>query len=176
LALGVSLAFAHQANIRYRKFIIRLTQISAGALLISIGSYLGINENWIFFGVLHFLAFASVVAVWFANKPRLSLAIGIGVFVLAGTGWLSPRWPFHLLFSNLPDYTNDFVAPIPWLGVVYIGIFLGHTRWLKSDPLKPWRQFSYSRWLVLPGQHGLIIYLLHQPILIGALYLISILL
>jgi uncharacterized membrane protein len=171
LALGISLSFTHKERIRYKKLFKRVAQISAGALIISIGSYIFVRENWIFFGVLHFLALASLLCVGFANKPKLSFLIGLGFFALASTQWLIPRWPFHLLFNNLPAYTNDFVAIVPWLGMVFFGISLGHNSWFKSDPLKAMRTKSYANYLVWPGQHSLMIYLLHQPIMIALVYL-----
>jgi uncharacterized membrane protein len=176
LALGVSLSFAHTPVIQYRKFFKRVMQISAGALLISIGSYIFIRSNWIFFGVLHFLALASLICVWFAGRPKLSFCIGIGFFALGASGLLIPRWPFHLLFDSLPDYTNDFVAIVPWLGMVFFGITLGHSQWFRDDPLGKYANTRFSSALVWPGQHSLMIYLLHQPIMIGALYVVYLLL
>ncbi|MFC4699618.1 heparan-alpha-glucosaminide N-acetyltransferase [Glaciecola siphonariae] len=173
LALGSSLHFAYASSINYSKFLKRVLQISAGALLISIASYIAIPSNWIFFGVLHFLALASIICVGFANWPKLSFIIGISFFILAASDVLISRWPFHLLFDGLPDYTNDFVAPVPWLGMVFLGISLGHTQWLKRDPLQGKINPAVLRFAVWPGQHGLMIYLLHQPIMIALLYGLS---
>nr|WP_136249649.1 heparan-alpha-glucosaminide N-acetyltransferase [Ningiella ruwaisensis] len=177
LCLGVSLVFAHSQQFNARKFITRVLQIALSALLISVGSYIFINEHWIFFGVLHFLAFASLVTIAFVRKPLLSLSLGLLCFALASFQYLTNRFPFRLFFENLPHYTNDYVAPIPWLGMVFFGISLGHSTILKNDPLKA--SFakistnSIKTCLIWPGQHSLSIYLLHQPILIGSLFLIS---
>lgn len=176
LALGISLTFAHQHKIHYAKFIKRVAQIAAGALVISIATFFFINNNWIFFGVLHFLALASILCLGFVNRPTLSFIIAVGFFALGASGWWVPRWPFHLLFSGLPSYTNDYVAPIPWLGMVFLGIAIAHTRWFKADPLRRYKQHRFSRYWAWPGQHGLVIYLLHQPILIGLMYVVYVLL
>lgn len=175
LALGISLCFAHQPKIMYYKFFKRVLQIAAGALLISVSTYFVIHSNWIFFGVLHFLAFASIVCIGFVKKPRLSFVIGLTFLIVGFAGWVKPRWPFDIFFANLPSYTNDYVAIFPWLGMVFIGITLGHSPWFKSDPLKHLQQRQYSKYAVWPGQHGLSIYLLHQPILIALLYVVSLL-
>ncbi|WP_371195173.1 heparan-alpha-glucosaminide N-acetyltransferase [Glaciecola sp. SC05] len=176
LALGISLTFAHQHNIDYPNFMKRLAKITASALIISIVTFIFIRENWIFFGVLHFLALASVLCLPFVKMPRTSFVIGTGFMLLGASGWFISRWPFHLLFTDLPLYTNDYVAIVPWLGMVFFGIALGHNAWFKADPMQHLTQHRYSKYAALPGQHGLLIYLLHQPILIGSLYLISLML
>lgn len=173
VALGASLSFAHQVNFQLKKFLKRLVQISTGAALISLATFLAIPENWIFFGVLHFLAFASVICIAFVNMPRISLIIGSVLMFAGANGWVIPRWPFHLLFNDLPQYTNDYVAPIPWLGMVFWGIYLAHNDWFRRDPLRGFKDKAWSNYAALPGQHGLIIYLLHQPIMLGGLYLLS---
>ncbi|MDT0594063.1 heparan-alpha-glucosaminide N-acetyltransferase [Glaciecola petra] len=174
LCLGVSLSFAHAKQFKGRKFFLRLMQISLSALLISVATFFAINDNWIFFGVLHFLALSSVIVIFFVSYPRVSLSIGI-VFVVIGVMQVVPsRWPFHLLFDGLPKYTNDFVAIFPWLGLVFIGVSLGHSEWMKNDVLAPSLSNSkHLATLVWPGQHSLSIYLLHQPIMMGILFLIS---
>lgn len=173
LCLGISLTFAHKHALRVQKFIYRVAQISAAALIISIATYFAIPENWIFFGVLHFLAFASCVVIFFVNKPKFSLFIG-AVFISVGALEVFPnRWPFHLVFDGLPKYTNDYVAIFPWLGMVFIGVFIAHTQWFQNDPFATSSGRARKAWLVWPGQHSLSIYLLHQPIMMGALYLLS---
>ena len=66
--------------------------------------------------------------------------------------------------------TEDYVPLFPWTGVLLIGIAAGH--WLlraRFAPLAPARHAPAAlRWL---GRHSLIIYLGHQPLLIGLLWI-----
>ena len=71
-----------------------------------------------------------------------------------------------------PARSNDFVPFFPAFAAVAVGIAMAR--------LLPLRQFELSamlattrpaRVLALLGRHSLIVYLLHQPILIGGLWL-----
>ncbi len=174
LCLGASLTLAYKQRFRPKKFFVRVLQIAGAAGVISIGSYLFIPKNWIFFGVLHFLAVSSLIGILFIHHPKISIGLG-ALFLITGALQIVPtRWPFHLLFDNLPSYTNDYVAFVPWFGMVLLGIGLAHANWFLKDPAK--NLISYEKkWWVWPGKHSLSIYLLHQPLLMGALYLVTLL-
>ncbi|MFC3121587.1 heparan-alpha-glucosaminide N-acetyltransferase [Agaribacter flavus] len=175
LCLGVSLSLAYSEQIHWRKFIVRTSQIAAGALVISVGSYYFIRENWIFFGVLHFLALSSVLALPFVRYPRVSALLGTLVIAVGAFQLVPTRWPFHLLFDNLPSYTNDYVAFFPWFGMVLLGVCLGYSQWLKNDPLGFIKNNKNAKYFVWPGQHSLMIYLLHQPVLVVLILLYGLL-
>ena len=69
--------------------------------------------------------------------------------------------------------TEDYVPVFPWFGVVLIGIFIGHQ--LLGAPalrvIQSWQSnMPLARGLALAGRHSLLIYMLHQPIMFGALW------
>ena len=166
ICVGISLAYVHDKSIQLKKFLTRLGQIALGSIMVTIMSLVMFPENWIFFGVLHFIVVASIMALPLANRPRLALCSGIAMLLGFNLGWLSSWWPFVYISMYLPRYTNDWVPLIPWLGVVWIGISLGHNRWLRKDPVSLLGISPYWSW---PGQHSLMIYLAHQPILYSLL-------
>jgi uncharacterized membrane protein len=108
--------------------------------------------------------------IGFVRYPKLSLVGGVMIVALYNLGVFRSFWPFSYIREWLPSYTNDYVGLAPWLGVVMIGIFVGHQAWLRKDPLAA---LSSKRWLVKPGQHSLIIYLVHQPLFFGFFELIN---
>jgi uncharacterized membrane protein len=160
ICLGASLHLSYHLAINWKKFSKRLTQILLSALAISLVSLSMIPQNYIYFGVLHFIAVASLLCLFFANKPWLSLGIGLVIILLFNLGTVSDRWPFAYIRDSLPNYSNDYVGLFPWLGVVLIGIFLASTQFLQNDPLKSMARYQC---LATPGKHSLIIYLIHQP-------------
>src|SRR3989344_1356638 len=74
-----------------------------------------------------------------------------------------------------PDYfaSVDYFPLLPWFGVILIGLvagqkfYIGNTRWRERYKLKA---ISYK--LTWPGRHSLMLYLIHQPIILLILTLL----
>jgi uncharacterized membrane protein len=168
--VGVGLAFAHGRGFKRRPFLLRLGRVALGAVVVTTMSIFMFPESWIYFGVLHFIVLASVLSLPLAGRPRLAGCLGAAMVLLYWAGWPTYGWPIHYLNEWLPAYTNDFVSPSPWFGVVWLGVALGHSAWFKRDPL---RNFPGAARLGVPGRHSLLIYLLHQPVLFGLFWLVQ---
>lgn len=170
--VGISLVLANPGQMRWRAFWSREARIIAGAALISLGTWLAYPHAWVWFGVLHFIALASLLAVPLVFRPRLALALGIVIVLLYHlTDWFNLA-PLHRLLAeplHLPLGTIDLTRLIPWLGVVYAGIYLGHRRLfgLYSLPLGP-----ISRPIIWLGRHSLVFYLIHQLPLFALAWLV----
>ncbi len=70
----------------------------------------------------------------------------------------------------------DYFPILPWFGLVLVGIFLGNTLYRdykRRFPIKDVSNHPISRAFIFLGRNSLIIYLLHQPILIAVLYLLG---
>lgn len=66
-------------------------------------------------------------------------------------------------------YSADYYPIIPWLFLYLIGMVFGK----KLDEHREYAVFQrkFPRWMTFPGRHSLLIYLLHQPILYGLMWL-----
>jgi uncharacterized membrane protein len=175
LLAGGSLALSQAAGWQWRRYWRRLLQILGCAALVSAGSYLLFPASWIYFGVLHHLALASVLALPFLHWPRAALAAA-GPLLLVGIGYANAifdqqPWQFIGLMSHKPR-TEDYVPLLPWFGLVLCGIWTGsrlawQPRW---QSLRAWQPRSgAARLLAWAGRHSLAIYMIHQPVLIGLL-------
>ena len=171
--VGVSLVLADRAGVGVRKRLARIALVAAGAIAVSVASWLFAPSRWISFGVLHAIALSSLLGWPLARRPRLALAIGLACLA-APLAFSHPlfdsRWTNWIGFATARPPTDDYVPLVPWFGVVALGIAAGHAL-VRRDfaPLAPLGRAP--RWLRWLGRHSLAVYLVHQPILVGALAL-----
>jgi uncharacterized membrane protein len=179
LVMGASLWLAAGRGVRWRPYLRRLGLVAGAAALVSLSSWAMFPRSWIFFGVLHFIAVASVLGLAFVRLRWTNLVLGL---LLTGVGvsfafpfFDQPAWQWFGLMTYKP-FTEDYVPLLPWFGVVLIGIFLGRmlfdrtplprfARWGSGTPV--------ARGLAFAGRHSLFIYLAHQPLLLGLLWLLT---
>lgn len=177
LLAGVGLALAHAKGFRPLPFLKRLLKIGGAALAVTIGTYFAFPDSYIFFGILHCIAVASLLALPFLRVlPALTLAVAVFCFVapslFTSPALDAPYLEWLGLGASVP-VTNDYVPIFPWFGLVLIGIALG--KFLLSQAgslfLARWRaQDAFSKALVWAGRKSLPIYLIHQLVLLGILY------
>ncbi len=178
LVAGISLTLATRNGVHLRSYFKRLAVIVGCATLISVSSYFMFGPRWIFFGVLHFIAAASVLGLAFVQRPRLALAAGIGLIALdrmfSHHIFDQPALQWLGLMTFKPP-TEDYVPLTPWFGVMLIGIFLAHALCRESLPARTNKLSATppARLLAFAGRHSLVIYMLHQPILIGLLRVVK---
>jgi uncharacterized membrane protein len=173
VGIGLVLAGRAGAGMASAHFWKRCALIAACALAASAGSYLLFPQRFIYFGILHCIALASILASPCVPRPRLALALG-AIIVVAGLTLahpaFDPRWMSWIGFTTTKPATEDFVPLAPWSGVVFIGIALGQTlARVDFRPLAP--VAAAPRWLQWLGRHSLAVYMVHQPVLLGLLWL-----
>ncbi|MBB5572626.1 MULTISPECIES: DUF1624 domain-containing protein [Rhizobium] len=182
---GFSLVLANTPEIRWRPYFKRLGMIVAAAVAISVVTFIGMRDEWIFFGILHSIAAASIIGLLFLRLPAfatllIAVLLGAGIIVDNVIAPLSLHsavfdqpWLYWLgLSDNLPR-SNDYVPVFPWLtpflfglGIAQLALSLG---WLRSlAKLGPGRNL-----IARIGRHSLAFYLVHQPVLFGLVYLLS---
>ncbi|WP_245409886.1 DUF1624 domain-containing protein [Pararhizobium haloflavum] len=177
---GFSLVLGHYPTIRWRPFWKRFAMIVAAALAITIATWFATPSRFIFFGILHAIAAASLIGLAFLRLPPL-LTIAAGVFVVVAPQFLRSAffdapifWWVGLSSANPPS--NDYVPLFPFFSPTLFGIALA--RILKDrdrlgflamngEPSGP------SRLLAFAGRHSLLVYLVHQPVLIACVYLFA---
>lgn len=166
---GVSLWLAHGQGIRWPAFWSRFAKLAAAAALVTLASIWLVPGGPIWFGILHAIAAASLLGLIALRLPwPVTLAVAAVIFAAA---W-GPRFPafdpIWLVWTGLAEsrpMMGDYVPLVPWAAPALAGVAVAKA--LRID-LWPGRAPSRAvHRLTFPGRHSLIIYLIHQPILIG---------
>jgi uncharacterized membrane protein len=174
LAVGMSSYSAYQKSINKSKLIKAVSKLFAVSMFITLSSFFMHPNAWVYFGIIHFVTVALPISVLFVRAPYIALIIGISCFVGFWSGILNlyPVWQWSVSHLGIPTRTVDLVSFFPWIGVVLIGVFVMHKQLFQVKI----KTSAISDKLVMLGQHSLIIYLIHQPILYGLFGLTDIIL
>lgn len=173
--VGVSLSLSNsRREVNARHYILRGLKIFLWGMVITAATWIYPHKGFIVFGVLHFIGLAVILTYPLAGRRAAALtlsAIAITVgFIMSGVRvetpllmWLGIR-PYNL-------YTLDYFPFFPWLGVVLLGIFTGDTLYPGYR-----RRFGLRAWspslLQLIGRNSLKVYLIHQPVIVGIIWLL----
>jgi len=172
LLVGVSLFLAHRAGISPRRFWRRIALVGACALLVTAGSYVTFPKTFITFGILHCIVVSSILGWPLVRFPRAALIVGIVAIVVGvaiGVPLFDLPWLNWIGLMTHRPATEDYVPLLPWFGVVLVGISIGW--WLLERRMHALRRISRAspKWLTWLGRHSLLVYMVHQPIMVGVL-------
>ncbi|SMN11367.1 protein of unknown function DUF1624 [uncultured Candidatus Thioglobus sp.] len=175
LSVGISLVLSHAKSMAFKQIIKRLLQLTTASLLVSMASYLLFPATWIYFGILHFIALASLLGLLFISFPNLSLLTALIIWLTNMIGVLNMHWLFALLqpYLFLPNKTEDLVPFFPWFAMVLLGIFLAKQSYFSRILVAVfWTKFAkVGDILGVFGRHSLLIYLIHQPLLFAMFWI-----
>jgi len=169
---GVGQAIALEAGQSGARFWRRWAQIAGCALLVSVGSVLMFPKSWISFGVLHGIALILVVVRFAAPLGRWLWPLGLVALWLPQAvqhPFFGTRWTNWVGLVTRKPVTEDYVPLLPWLGVMLWGLAAG--RWLLSHrrDVLAGAVPGFVRPVAALGRWPLTFYMLHQPVLIGAI-------
>ncbi|MDV0447765.1 hypothetical protein MsAg5_16790 [Methanosarcinaceae archaeon Ag5] len=189
--LSLTLAAAGTADSRTltRKFVRRGLKIFAVGLLITVVTWFYPHDGFIVFGILHLIGISTILSIPFllrhtksgATTPKdawIPLVLGVVIILLgplvrkiSGPAWLIPFGVRPSGFSFL-----DYEPLIPWFGVILIGVAIGF--WLYPAGVRkihvPAQMPGFLSPFSIIGQHSLIIYLIHQPLILLLLQIFGI--
>lgn len=204
VGLSCTLAYRHERERRgpqahlFPKFFRRGLKIFGLGLLLSLVVWT-VGIGYVDFGVLHLIGFSIIAAYPFLHFKWLNLGLW-AVFVVAGglvqqlhfnglwltlqfgdrNGaplWLDSRWLAFLGITSTRYAAVDFFPIFPWFGVVLLGIWFGNWFYAGNQRLvkvPDWGGDFPLTSLQFLGRHSLVIYLIHQPILLLGLALFGV--
>lgn len=187
LCAGAGQAIAVHQGQTWARFWRRWAQVAGCALLVTLGSMAMFPRSFIYFGVLHGMAVMLLVA-------RLTAGWGRRLWVAGAVAIVLPHVFQHPVFDaawldwtglmTRKPITEDHVPLLPWLGLMWWG--LAATQWMlahrpgwlqgsdaatraSGDNTHPAQTPLFPRVLSTLGRWSLTFYMVHQPLLIGAL-------
>ncbi|MEP2978803.1 MAG: heparan-alpha-glucosaminide N-acetyltransferase [Lentilitoribacter sp.] len=177
---GISLILGHDPVVRVKSFINRMIWLVSAAAVISAATFYAMPNAPIFFGILHSIAAASIIGLSLRKLPPvllvlLAVLVFLAPFYLRSEIFDTPILWWVGLNANIPR-SNDYVPILPWLAPFLIGMAVAkHSKtkgWFTelSDRQSPPNNIFYKT-LSFVGRHSLATYLLHQPILLGLVWL-----
>lgn len=177
--VGVSLVLAHGNGIRWNGFWKRLAMVVAAALVITAGTFFAFRDAFIFFGILHQIALASLLGLAFLRLPALVTALVAAAVIALPLYLRSPFFDHPALWwvglSTTNPRSNDYVPLFPWFGAVLAGMAVTKLA-STSGLLTRLAELSPGKWarpLVFIGRHSLAFYLIHQPVMIACVWAFS---
>lgn len=176
--VGVSHALATRNGIKWKPWLFRLSMIVAAAALVTLVTYYLFPDSYIFFGILHCIVVASLLALLFTRVPwPLTLLVGLAFIaapIFASETFDPANWWLGLGFDE--PRTNDWRPLFPWSGFTLLGLALVQAIPIERWPawLQSWQESNRARRLLaLGGRHSLLVYLTHQPLLLAVAFLVS---
>jgi uncharacterized membrane protein len=184
---GISLTLSYsRAGPRraFAKYGLRGLKVFGLGMAVTLVTYLTIGRQFVVFGILHLIGFSIAAAYPFLPRSRRYLTLIAGVLLFALGAYLNRQhvttpWLLWLGVPQLGRGMLDYYPVLPWFGMVLFGIWLGHTLYPNGQPrflLPDLTHVPVLRELCFLGRHSLLIYVVHQPILLGILYAIDALL
>jgi uncharacterized membrane protein len=181
---GAGIALAADRPLDWPRVTRRLAIIAGAAGLVTGATLYAMPDAPVWFGILHCIALSSLLALPFRRAPvLLTLLVAGAVFALGqwegSAAFNAPGWLWLGLGTRVPTAV-DYVPLVPWFGCVLAGLaamrlmltagqLAGPRAWLER-----WRPGDrIGAWLARLGRWTLPIYLLHQPVLMGALFLVA---
>lgn len=177
---GASLVLAARGGLDWRAYAKRLALISAAAAGVTAATLAIFPDEFIFFGILHCIAAASVLGLVFLRaSPWLALAAA-AIMALAPLFVASPAldnlWGWSLGLSARAPRTNDWRPLLPWAGATIAGIGLARMALAAGldRAIAGWQARNVAtRSLTWGGRHSLMIYLVHQPVFLAIVYIVA---
>jgi uncharacterized membrane protein len=177
IVAGISLVVSHGRSAAKlsgfaltKKFLYRGAGIFALGLLVTLATYLYLHKGFIIFGILHLIGISVMLSVLFFRFGKYNILLGLlciagGFFIgnITGPFWLLPLGIVPASFASV-----DYTPLIPWFGAVLVGMGVGE--FLYSGGIRrfevPHLPDRIAGPLAFFGQHSLLIYLVHQPVII----------
>ncbi len=153
----------------------RFCIIGGGALAVSLATYIIDPYLFVRFGILHLIALSSLALLIF--RPMKEWTIPLGIAIICGAQWIQPvresSWIKLIAGWHTPTFASmDYFPLFPWFGIILIGYGAGHFAYVRKTSWHADMRFPMPSIIPWMSKHALFLYLAHQPVIIGLLWLL----
>lgn len=177
LIVGISLTISHARAVKkmdtrgvVTKFLVRGAGIFACGLLVTAATWWYLGNGYVIFGILHLIGLVVMLSPLFFRFRSWNAVIG-AVFI--GLGWYlaTLQGPMGLMVFGIHPlnfWSVDYTPIFPWMGLVLFGMALGDYLYPDGKPrfAIPELPRPASTPVIFIGKHTLVVYLIHQPIIV----------
>jgi len=145
--------------------------LACGAL-VSLVTIIAVGDLYVRFGILHLIAVAVILTPLLTPLREGNAILAIVVLLLNRTiGNMNVQTSLLLpLGLTPPSFSSvDYFPLFPWIASVLLGIAIGNFLYNRGTLKRHLPTNRLTTLLSSPGRHSLIIYLVHQPVLLGIL-------
>jgi uncharacterized membrane protein len=179
LYISYSRAAKNRKSHLFRKYLLRGLKIFGLGMVITAVTCMYMPDLAIVFGVLHFIGVAVIIAYPFMRLGRWNDYLPLGAMLLLVGLMLqmvtvSFPWLIWLGIPPASFQTLDYFPLLTWFGVVLIGMYFGNLLYKGGKRVLKIRNNRSLpiRFLSFLGRHSLLIYFLHQPVILAVLCLL----
>lgn len=180
LVSGIAIALSEERHRgrepahKWKRRLKRFALTGSAAVIVSIATYLADPETFVRFGILHLVAVSRLLLPFFLLLGSWQIVLG-GIIALLS---LSQPWIGSSFLEPLGIYphgfmTVDYFPLIPWFGVLLMGAGLLSLQPVRALLEKEPPQNAMTTAIEAGGRHTLLIYLLHQPLLLAVFWLLA---
>lgn len=178
ICLTISYARCLQRNEDYKlHFLKRGLKVLGYGLLITIFTFFVFPNNFIYFGILHFIGISILLSIFFIKLKNKNLLLAIFLFLIYPLiKPISLSFPYFLfLWPNYYLPAFDYFPLLDWFPIFLLGLFVGQKFYPNGEPkIKlDFSKFSLLNPINFLGKHSLFLYFIHQPILVVLIWLVS---
>jgi len=174
LVVGICFVISWERTMKEERIIKTLKRgmiIFSGGMIISAVTWVIAPHAFVKFGILHLIGISALLQPVFLVFKKWNVVIGL-LFVIVGILFTTKTVESLLLFPFGLEYPGmqslDYYPLFPWFGVILLGMALG--QWLyrpmRHHALTSLGSLAYPLPLLWCGRRALLLYFLHQPVIL----------
>jgi uncharacterized membrane protein len=178
LLVGASFAIAHERwkarGNPWKRHLRRAAVVLGAGLLVSAATWFADPQTYVRFGILQLIGTALLLLPFCVRLKEANALLGIGIIAL----WqvvrhLRVQTVFLLPLGIKWDgfRSMDFYPLIPWFGIILIGYAIGYFVYVRHTR-QPQPMSAAAHALTWPGRHSLLVYMVHQPVVLAILWIL----